>query len=248
MPSDTGSTIHRQVLDLIRSDLGGSLPEGLALMVEQAGGRIDLPNRRFGKGAKLAGQRKNSLCYTDAVIHDCEKPRLLIEVVHSSPKSPNGITGLTINAERVAQFYGASVDLLYIVLATMKSYKCCKCEGGHRIVPAKVDECFSKSWEHFQSDQASILHEGTPVRYRIALHDYPIASYLEKLRPPVVLFLNSKRIANDWESYRKTVVRRISSIVADMLSKNTREAIQFRGIEELLPSHYQSAVPRLPVG
>ena len=72
------------------------------------------------------------MCYTDAVVQDRQSgwPRVLIEVVHNSPKGPNGIVGLAVNADRVAAECG-KLDLLFVVLARVSQFYCLDCMAAH---------------------------------------------------------------------------------------------------------------------
>src|SRR5450755_4672604 len=102
------------------------------ILVEETTNRLDLPNEFFHLGRKGDAQRKRSLCYTDAIDHANRTPRVLIEVVDNNPTSPSGITGLTVNVDRIAEIH-RNIDLLFIVLAEMKNFYCNRCGSGHRL-------------------------------------------------------------------------------------------------------------------
>jgi hypothetical protein len=108
MPGET--PLHKQVL----SSLAGLDIPGYTVDVEQTGVRIDLPNERFAAGERPAGQRQRTLCYTDAIVHQQGRPRVLIEVVHTSPAKPNGIAGLVVNFRKALVDYPIGPYLRHI--------------------------------------------------------------------------------------------------------------------------------------
>src|SRR5689334_21558297 len=96
---------------------------GYEMLVEENGSQLALPNALFQANSKPLGQRKRNLCYVDSILHACRAPRIIIEVVDSNPGTPNGITGLTINVDRIAKEH-PNIDLIFIVLAEMKTFYC----------------------------------------------------------------------------------------------------------------------------
>lgn len=208
--------VHERVMDCLA---GIQLPAPFQIHHEAPGHRIDLPNVAFLHGAD-PGQRQRSLCYTDVVVHDGGDLRMLVEVVHTSPRSPNGITGLTVNAERVGRIHGLKrLDMLYVVLSEMRAYYCTACRAGHRI----------HNHEHLVQQMhvpgaalIDLLHEGAPAAFRKALIDYPIEHFLggaaqQVLSGPTVLFLNASRIEFAWEEYEEHVHQLLHNTITELL-------------------------------
>ena len=94
-------------------------------LIDQKGGRLDLPRDLTPIHIETEQHRKN-LLYADCVLLDeRNRPRMLIEVVSTNPQDPNGIVGLVVNLDRLARFPRADysgVDLLFIVLGQIKRY------------------------------------------------------------------------------------------------------------------------------
>lgn len=235
MRSET--TIHNKVLRSL-TDAGISECNGLhyELRIEKTGGRLDLPLGEHLQ--KSPGQRKDSLLYTDAMLLEQGKPRILLEIVDSSPKNPNGIVGLTVNADRIAdldQYTG--VSLLFIVLTEMKEYFCQKCGRGHKILSTRYSSHFESLKNHYSQmgRPIDILHEGIALNFRKALRDYPIEKHLHNIMPPVVLFLNRAKINGSWEGYREHAHELIRNTVTGILKTPNRKQCEFEGLEELFP-------------
>lgn len=98
---DKESPLHQRVLRSLKN----LSVQGYNILVEERGSRLDLPNEHFQANLKGVAQRKRNLCYVDAMIHAERVPRVLIEVVDNNPTSPNGITGLTVNVDRIAEVH-----------------------------------------------------------------------------------------------------------------------------------------------
>ena len=79
-----------------------------------------MPRENLITPDKESGQRKKNLLYADCILLDeNHKPRMLIEVVSSNPRDPNGIVGLVINLDCLARFPRGDysrVDLLFVVI------------------------------------------------------------------------------------------------------------------------------------
>ncbi len=231
------TSIHKKVLtsltDIEPFEVKGKVYQ---FKIEEAHGRLDLPRENIFSYNKKPGQRKLSLLYTDAVLHDTDKnPRMLVEIVDSSPKNPNGIVGLTINVDRIAEESYPGIDLLFIVLSEMKQFWCESCERGHKIASEIGITCFERDRSCKGTVLSTgILHEGLAMNYRKALADYPIRPYLHNIQPPVVLFLNKEMVKNSWEEYRRRAHTLIINTIIKMLQTHNRENTYFEGMEELL--------------
>jgi hypothetical protein len=240
MQTDINSRAHWLVLQSLK----GQKIKDLEFRIEEPGGRLDLPNPKLFAKQKDPGQRKKNLCYTDAILPANDLPRVLVEIVDSSPKSPNGITGLTINADRVASFYKCELDLIFVVLAEdMKRFSCRVCQNarGHKLSNHRFIEHFQKNWTP-ELMREEILHHGLPMQFRKALKDYAIQEYLKALRPPSVMFLSKKKILHTWEEYRATALEKITHQVKQSLEDSSRDSVQFSGIEELLPDEFKQHI------
>ncbi len=222
--SDKNSPIHKNVL-LSLEEVSGRIP-GFSMEIEKCGNRLDLPNEWFARKAKPPRQREKSLCHTDAVLctSGTRTPRILIEVVDSSPTSPNGITGLTVNADRIAGYYKEQgrIDLLFIVLSELKRFYCerhvpacpMKEASGHkfwekqgkgRALNAGVLGCFEQylPLAEVRNVPIEVIIEGSARQYRKALVTYPIKDYLRYMSAdPWVLFLNATKIQDQWSLYK----------------------------------------------
>ncbi len=239
------TTIHKNVLSSLKGEKITINGKEYDFLIEEQGSRLDLP-RDLNAPEKERGQRNKNLVYVDAALCDGSKqPRMFIEIVDSSPRSPNGIVGLVINLDRVAKKVDRTLDLLFIVLGEMSAY-CCSCfdhrnrkEHGHWITP--TPNFFPESWEAAKRANSpwKIFREGVEMNYRKALLEYPIGDYLkgEKgIRPPSVLFVNRTKVRDEWEAYEPIVLSNIKTHISQRLGNADRnsEAI-FDRIEELFP-------------
>lgn len=230
MPGET--RLHHQVL----AALDGLTIPGYDVHVEQSGGRIDLPNERFAKGEKSAGQRQRTLCYTDAIVCRQGTPRILIEVVDSSPADPNGIAGLVVNVDRIAATH-PGIDLLFVVLARIKTFYCRTCGRGHRLADLENQGCLARQLQACADEEAlvELVHDGLAANYKKALVDYSIVPYLRHIQPPAVLFLNADRAAESWGAYQARALDLVTGEVRHLLEAGPRSAARLRGVRELLP-------------
>ena len=232
MPKD--SSLHKKVQEsLIKLEF-----TGYDLLIERRKGRLDLPDQRFQSGQKEVGQRERNLCYTDAIIHTEGKPRLMLEVVHNNPTRPNGITGLTVNVDRVAAVH-PNIDLMYVVLAgDMKAFFCREHKRGHRRSPG-FERCLQKYLRSIPEGVAyrELIREGVPANFKKALVDYPITDYLRNMPPPSVLFLNANKARNDWDSYEPHALQLIKDEIDYIISSPERRETHLVGIIELIPNH-----------
>lgn len=230
------SVSHRKVL----LGLKKLIVPGFDILVEETGNRLDLPNKYFQMKQKGAAQRKVSLCYIDAIIHMGRVPRLLIEVVDNNPTSPNGITGLTVNVDRIAEVH-SNIDLMFIVLAEMKSFFCTRHVAGHRLSNTKQARCL-RSWLEQNPDEEAfrkLIHEGKAANFKKALIDYPIGRYLHNISPPSALFLNAARVTAEWETYESHALRIIQDEIAHILLGKRSEARLV--VRELIPESITAA-------
>jgi hypothetical protein len=244
MPEQPLTTVHHRVLTLFRDQKIEHGDNEYKFKIEEQGGRLDLPNPHIVANKKDPGQRTKGLCYTDAILVGKTTPRLLVEIVDSSPKSPNGITGLVVNADRIAAFYECKLDLVFIVLSGMKEFYCAECEAGHRLSTAKYNPHFQQSWQGFASDLKEILHEGVPEQYRKSLFDYPIKDYLKKMAPPSILFLNKKSIKDAWDTYEPTARNLVMEHIGTVLDGEATNSVRFVAIEELIPAEFKHLIPQ----
>ncbi len=217
-----------------------SLPKlrvpGYATLVEEKGSRLDLPNEHFAAKRKGAAQRKRNLCYIDAIIHAERVPRVLIEVVDHNPTGPNGITGLTVNVDRIAEIH-SNIDLMFIVLAEMKNFYCSDCRAGHRLSNTKKLPCLRTCLGPNPDEDAfrALIHEGKAANFKKALIDYPISNYLRNTSPPSVVFLNATRVAQAWETYEGRALHLIKNEIAHILSSGKRSETRLMCVRELVP-------------
>ena len=226
------SVSHRKILDsLTNLDINGYDP----LLIEPTG-RLDLPNNSFQANQKALSQRKTSLCYADAVMHVKCTLRMMIEVVDNSPTSPNGITGLTVNADRIVETH-PGIDLVFVVLAEMKDFYCIYCASGHRLSNKGRLHCLGRCIGPRPDESACerLIHEGKAANFKKALVDYPIERYLRNISPPSVLFLNSTKVANNWAAYEGKALQLIRNEISIVLSSGKRNKTRLVGVQELLP-------------
>jgi hypothetical protein len=224
------SVSHRKVLFSLKKL---KIP-GYDILVEQKGNRLDLPNANFQVNQKGAAQRKLSLCYVDAILHANRVPRLLIEVVDNNPTSPNGITGLTVNVDRIAEVH-PNIDLLFIVLAKMKSFYCTVHDAGHRLSTTNRISCL-QNWLGANPSEdvlCKLIHEGKAANFKKALIDYPIRRYLHNICPPSALFLSADHVAARWSTYESHALRLIHHEIAHILSGKQSETRL--AVRELIP-------------
>jgi hypothetical protein len=195
-----------------------------------------LPNEFFQVQRKSAAQRKVSLCYVDALLHRQYVPRVLIEVVDNNPTGPNGITGLTVNIDRVAEV-NPNIDLLFVVLAEMKNFFCVHCNAGHQLANANRISCLRQVLESHPDENAylGLIHEGKAAAFKKALVDYPIAAYLRNILPPSVLFLNATKVRMAWDSYKPKALQMISDEVGFLASSGKRSQTRLLALPELMP-------------
>ncbi len=232
-------SIRHQVLNLIKDKKILIGQKEYRFLIEQSGGRLDLPREDLTSSDKEPWQRKKSLLYADGVLLDeSNKPRMLIEVVSSNLQDPNEIVGFVINLDRLARLPRgdySGVDLLFIVLGQIKRYWCPVCKQVHYL--SRSSHHFPESWEAVKNNApVEILHEGVAMNYRKALRDYPIAPYLRAIRPPSVLFLNSERIRIDWRAYSPIALSQIEAHISQRLEDSDRNADPvFVGVEQLFP-------------
>lgn len=213
MSNQSASTVHQKVLNSLKDLTIDADEKNFQIRIEELGGRIDIPRHDLSSPKKPQGQRKKNLFYTDAILTDeTGAPRILVEIVDSSPSDPNGITGLVINADRVVESFYDGVDLTFVVLGELKEFWCQECNSGHRVSTSLYRSHFTQTWNMVKGTAPEdILHEGTPMNYRKALKDYPLAPYLRALRPPSVLFLNKTKIDLSWSSYETHAVQLVCS-------------------------------------
>lgn len=227
------STLHAKVL---RSLTKLRIPGYDVPKVEESGGRIALPNDQLLSKSKTKAQRKRSLCYTDAIIHNQRVPRILIELVDKNPASPNGITGLTVNVDRIAEIH-PNIDLLFVVLAEMKEYFCTKCNSGHRFKNPKTRGCLENlvNVDTEEDTLGKLIHEGNAANFRKALIDYPISLYLHNILPPTVLFLPRREVDEAWPSYEDVALRHIGDAIKRLISTDERSEARLENVRELIP-------------
>jgi hypothetical protein len=231
------------------------------MRVEKRGARQDLPNEWFDRGRKPPRQREKSLCYTDAVLHTdpIRVPRVLIEVVDSSPTNPHGITGLVVNADRIAGYYKEQgrVDLLFVVLSELKRFYCqrharpCRMRkavghkfwkpGDERTVSTGVLGCFKHGLitETGRTVPIEVVIDGSSAKYRKALKTYPIEEYLRHMPAPSVLFLNSSRIRDRWGTYKARAVDLIHQAILKLL--DAAGPLPWN-VDELVPEEFWEAL------
>jgi hypothetical protein len=159
----------------------------------------------------------------------------LIEVVDNNPTSPNGITGLAVNVDRIAETH-RNIDLLFIVLAEMKNFYCNRCGSGHRLLNNKKHGCLNNCLGANPGEDSflTLIHEGKAANFRKALIDYPIQKYLHNISPPSVLFLNATKVESEWETYRDSAVDWIEGSIRRILSEDWTET-HLTNLRELLP-------------
>ena len=205
-------------------------------LIEKPKSRLDLPNKFFQEQRKSAAQRKLSLCYVDAVLHAQRVPRILIEVVDNNPTGPNGITGLTVNVDRVAEVH-AKIDLLFVVLAEMKNFYCQHCNAGHQLANAKRRSCLRRILGPNPDERAflALVHEGKAASFKKALVDYPIAAYLRNISPPSVVFLNAAKVRTAWNTYKPEGLRMIREEIDFLISSGDRSETRLIAVRELMP-------------
>ena len=230
-PAPRDSKLHARVLNT----LGKLVLPGYGVLVEQRKSRLDLPNEYFRENRKSLNQRKRSLSYIDAVVHVDRTIRVLIEVVDKSPSGPNGITGLTVNADRIAEVH-TNIDLVFIVLAQMKNFYCEACGSGHKISNTGKLRCLAL-WlqDHPEDGHTQLFQEGKAAAFRKALLDYPISKYLHNIRPPSVIFLNLTKVRTAWDTYETHALQLIQGTLQGIISQNGNRQSLFRGVHELLP-------------
>jgi hypothetical protein len=230
-------SIHHQVLNLLKAERILIEQKAYQFLIEQSGGRLDLPH--LTSTDNEPGQRRKNLLYADCILLDeSNKPRMLIEVVSSSPQDPNGIVGLVINLDRLARLPRgdySGVDLLFIVPGQIKRYWCSLCKQGHYL--SRSSQHFPEAWKAVKANSpVEILHEGLAMNYRKALLDYPIAPYLQTIRVPSVVFLNSERIMNDWRTYKPIALKLIKTHISQRIQDANRNINPvFVGVEQLFP-------------
>jgi hypothetical protein len=229
--------LHQSVLKSVEK----LMVPGHLTSIEQKGNRLDFPNPLFSSGKKGVAQRKRNLCYVDAVLHSNFTPRVLIEIVDKSPVSPNGITGLTINVDRIAEVH-PNIDLVFVVLAQIKDFYCCRCGVGHRLSNTRRLPCLKNALGLHPSDEAygALIHEGKAANFKKALMDYPIKAYLKNISPPSVLFLNINEAARSWTSYEARALKLIQDEIIYVLSSGKREQTRLVAPAELMPNSTSS--------
>ena len=227
------SALHQRVLQSLGKLRIPGLDEPL---VEREGSRLDLPNEFFQSRRKGVGQRKRNLCYTDALLHADRVPRVLIKVVDNNPTGPNGITGLTVNVDRIADVH-PNFDLLFVVLAELKDFYCNNCRGGHRVTNAKKSSCLRSYLERISDDVGfrELIHSGKAANFKKALIDYPIGRYLLNISPPSVLFLNINSVAKEWATYESHALALIQCEVTHIISSARRSETRLVATHELIP-------------
>jgi hypothetical protein len=228
---DNDSSDHKKVL----RNLETLIVPGHVIWVEEKGGRLDLPNPHFASRQKLPGQRGRGLCYSDSLVHSPDRLRIVIELVDKSPRPPNGITGLTINVDRIAEIH-VGIKLLFVVLAEMKDFFCKEHGRGHRLSNGNTFRCLSRSLGTAPNEEAcrAIIHEGKAANFRKALIDYPISKYLLNTPPPSVLFLNAARVAKEWDKYESHALQLIFAEIEYLLTSPEREPGRWN-VRELMP-------------
>jgi len=242
-------SVHQQVLNSLNGERVQIDQKANRFQVEQPGWRLDLPREDLTSTEKEPGQRKRNLIYPDCVLlAENDKPRMIIQVVDNSPQDPSGIVGLVINVDRLAVAYYPGVELLFVVLGQMKEFWCPRCATWHDILGPSSH--FNEAWEAVKNiSPLDILHEGVAMNYRKALLDYPIVPYLMAIRAPLVLFLNSEKIENDWQAYQAKALNLIKTHVSQRVREADRNptwaepaAPVFVGVEELFPELRADAV------
>ena len=209
---------------------------GYDVVIEETKSRLDLPNEFFRVGRKGVAQRKRNLCYTDAIVHSERVPRVLIEVVDNNPTSPTGITGLTVNVDRIAEIH-RTIDLMFIVLAEMKDFYCSRCRAGHRLSNLGKRTCLDSCLGGNTDEEAyrALIHEGKAANFKKALIDYPISNYLHNIYPPSVVFLNATKVDTGWAEYQDYALRLIEGEVAHIVTTGERKETRLIGVCELMP-------------
>lgn len=179
---------------------------GYEMLVEETGSQLALPNEFFGGNGKGEAQRKRNLLYVDSILHQRRAPRVLLEMVDGNPTSPNGITGLAINADRIAEIH-PNIDLIFVVLCELKDYFCGYCGHGHRLSNQRRLSCWKTSLGPNPGDDVvrGLIHEGKAAAFKKALIDYPICDYLHRISPPSVVFLNATKVATAWGTYERAM-------------------------------------------
>lgn len=229
------SAAHEKVLNSLKK----LKVAGHEVLIEEKGkegSRLYLPNQYFRAEKKAVAQRKINLCYADSVIHAERELRVLIEVVDNSPATPNGITGLTVNVDRIADIH-PDIDLLFVVLADMKNFYCSACGAGHRLSNRNKASCL-RSYLGSQPDDnsfTSLIHEGKAANFKKALINYPISDYLLNISPPSVIFLNRSKVVNAWHEYESTALNLIELELSHVLSSGKRSETRLVGVRELIP-------------
>ena len=244
MSIEDQSTVHMRVLNSLKGKSVRVSGRKYQFLAENKGGRIDIPREDLASSKKGPGQREKNLMYADAVLIDEDhKPRIFVEIVDSSPKEPNGIAGLVINADRVSQSFYPGLDLAFIVLAEMKQYWCSECQTGHKLSTSRFLSHFDKMWSGLKAaTPEDILHEGIPLAYRKALKDYPIAPYLRAIRPPSVLFLNRAKIddGDSWTAYAASASAIITGHLVRRIQSTERDTLFFDRVDELFPASVET--------
>lgn len=163
-----------------------------------------------------------------------------MELVHNNPTRPNGITGLTVNIDRIAAIH-RGIDLLYVVLAVdMKAFFCRQHGRGHYFGP-KNDACLQRCLEAGPELGvcSELIHGGFPANFKKALVYYPITDYLRHMPPPSVLFLNANRAETDWDAYEPHALHLIQDEINYVISSPQRRDTRLVGVNELLPNNQQ---------
>jgi len=163
---------------------------------------------------------------------------VLIAVVDSSPKRPNGIADLVVNVDRVAEIH-ANIDLIFIVSAEMKESYCSRHGRGHRLSSTEYLACLKSLCGTSPDDRTlgALIHHGKAMEFKKTLVDYPISSYLRNISPPPVLFLNKTKVKESWDTYQRRALRLVEDDVEYIVSAGKRCRTRLVAIGELLPDH-----------
>ena len=123
------------------------------------------------------------------------------------------------------------------------AYWCKECseasniEKGHKVVSSAFAEHFRRT-RNAVDDPSDLFLDGPTLAYRRALRDYPIKRYLQHIRVPVVLFLNSERIEQNWQEYQHQATRFISDAMRIAMNDTARDTAPFLKVDEVFPPHF----------
>jgi hypothetical protein len=222
-------SIHNDVLRIIGKVSFQLLDNKYYIKTEIENGKIYLP---FGEGYE---NRRTNLIYADAILYENDSPISVIEIVHSSPIDPNGITGHIINVDRCCEINTSIRGILYIVISNMKTFYCEICDAGHKLDINNKDH-FNRVLKMYSKDNTKILHDGPGFNYKKAVIEFNIMKYLRYIKNISIGFVN-----DNISIYKNNDMEKILGNYVKQHTNNKCIEPVFYGIEELIPQEIKTS-------